>query len=416
MIARGRVSGVRAGLLDVTMPGACVGQGVRVDATPPRSGTVCAVAAGHAYVAVHGDVEGLACGARVDSDPTVLKLPLGTCALGRAFDATGTPLDGRRPIRGTTVLIAEPAPMPEDRRPVRKPLWTGIKAIDALLTIGVGARIGLFGSPGVGKTTLLESIVGGVRADAVVIGLIGERGREAQQWIASCNRRTTVICATSDRPPSERVRAAAVTVAQARALARRGLNVLIVLDSLARYAAALRELAIAGGEAAGRGGYPPSVFAGVAQLVERCSAGPAGSVSLLATVLDDGDDRDPVSDAARSLLDGHIALSSRLARAGRFPAIDVPSSASRTMAAVAHPAHLRSASAVRAALALLERTDDARSIGIETTDAATLRAVAAEHAIESLLRQSAAGVDPQTSLRSLAAIADTLAEPYGYSE
>jgi ATP synthase in type III secretion protein N len=340
---------------------------------------------------------------------------LGTAALGRALDACGAPLDGFAPVNGICVPIDARAPLPSERRAIEKPLWTGVRCIDALLTIGRGARIGIFGAPGAGKSTLLETIVSGARADAIVIGLVGERGREAQRWIAARDERTTVICATSDRPALERVRAADLAMAHAFALAMRGLHVLVVLDSLARYAQALRELAASSGESVGRGGFPPSVFARVAQVVERAGAFAEGSITMLATVLNDGDDRDPVSECARALLDGHIQLSPRLAHAGRFPAIDVPASASRTMDAVASAEHLHAATAVRGALALLEHFADARSLGIEPADPATRAAIAVEGALETFLRQGRPPVPFARSLEALGQTADMLGEAHGYS-
>ena len=339
---------------------------------------------------------------------------LGAAALGRALDASGAPLDGLGAIDGVGVPIEAFAPLPSERYPIEEPLWTGVCCIDALLTIGRGARVGIFGAPGAGKSTLLETIVRGARADAIAIGLIGERGREAQRWIAACNDRATVICATSDRPAGERVRAADLVMAHARALAARGLHVLVVLDSLARYVYALRELAVHGGESVGRGGYPPSVFARTAQLVERAGAFADGSITLLATVLNDGEDHDPVSECARSLLDGHVQLSPRLAHAGHFPAIDVPASASRTMGPVVTPEHQRAAAAVRGALARLERCADARSLGIEPADAPTQAAIAAEDALERLVCQGREPISPDRALQALAQTADTLGEAHGY--
>jgi FliI/YscN family ATPase len=339
---------------------------------------------------------------------------VGPPLLGRAVDARGAPLDGEPAPLGTRTRIESDAPLPSQRLAVKQPLWTGVRCIDALLTLGRGARVGIFGAPGAGKSTLLETIVLGTRADAVVVGLVGERGREAQRWIAARDERTTVICATSDRSAQERVRAADMVMAHARALASRGLHVLVVLDSLARYAYALREVAASSGESVGRGGYPPSVFARMAQLVERAGAFATGSITMLATVLNDGEDRDPVSEAARSLLDGHFQLSPRLAQAGRFPAIDVPASSSRTMEAVASGDHLRQAAAVRSAQACLDRSTDARSLGIEPTDAATLAAVAAEDALEALLRQGREPISYVRSLEALGQTADMLGEAHGY--
>jgi ATP synthase in type III secretion protein N len=329
---------------------------------------------------------------------------LGTALLGRAVDASCA-------IHGA---IDAPAALPSQRAAIDRPLWTGVRCIDALLTIGRGARVGIFGAPGAGKSTLLETIVRGTRADAVVVALAGERGREARRWIDDLDGRTSIVCATSDRPAEERVRAASLAMAQACALAARGLHVLLVLDSLARVAYALREAAVTRGESVGRGGYPPSVFASLAQLVERAGAFPQGSVTMLATVLNDGDDRDPVSESARSLLDGHIQLSPALAQSGRFPAIDVPASASRTMSAVVTAEHAAAAASVRAALAALARSEDARALGLEPADPLTRSAVAAEPQLERLLRQGPEPVPPSAALAVLAQTADMLEVGHGF--
>jgi flagellar biosynthesis/type III secretory pathway ATPase len=258
----------------------------------------------------------------------------------------------------------------------------------------------------------LHLLVQGARADAVVVGLVGERGREAEEWMRLCTPHTSIVCATSDRSAAERVHAARVAVAQADVLRSHGLHVLLILDSLARFAAALREVALASGESVGRAGYPPSVFADLARLVEVPGAADRGSITLLATVLSDGDERDPVSEAARSLLDGHIALSPRLAQAGRFPAIDLPASTSRTMSGVVDDAHLEDAVEVRRAVAALALSEDARSLGITPADPVALRAVPLEALIEALLRQGKLPVEPERSLSSLAALADRLREPW----
>jgi type III secretion protein N (ATPase) len=331
-------------------------------------------------------------------------LYLGTCALGRAIDAHGAPLDGGPPLCGRGVPLEFRLPRPNDRAPITTPLWTGIRVVDGLLSVGRGARVGIFGAPGSGKSVLLEAIAGGCAADAVVIALVGERGREAQRWIARRGEQMTIVCATSDRPAHERVLAARVALAHADALRERGLHVLLVIDSLARVAAALREIAVKSGERTGRAGYPPSVFAEVARLVEVAGALAEGSITLIATVLSDGDERDPVSDAARSLLDGHVALSARLAHAGRFPAVDVLASASRTMELVADAAQVRAAGRLRRAIALLDRVEDARALGIEPADRSTRAAMAVESRIESFLRQESA-VASGSTLSQLAAIA-----------
>jgi len=413
VIPRGSVVSANAGRIAVSLPAAAVGNGVRIaSARGSIGGVVTALADGLAIVAAHGAIDGIAAGDTVWNDPSALMMPLGTALLGRAIDASGSAIDRRPPIRGRKTGIAVRAPHPAERREVDMPFWTGVRAIDALLTIGRGARIGIFGPPGCGKSTLLHLLVQGARADAVVVGLVGERGREAEEWMRLCTPHTSIVCATSDRSAAERVHAARVAVAQADVLRSHGLHVLLILDSLARFAAALREVALASGESVGRAGYPPSVFADLARLVEVPGAAHRGSITLLATVLSDGDERDPVSEAARSLLDGHIALSPRLAQAGRFPAIDLPASTSRTMSGVVDDAHLEDAVEVRRAVAALALSEDARSLGITPADPVALRAVPLEALIEALLRQGKLPVEPERSLSSLAALADRLREPW----
>lgn len=408
MIARGRVEGARGGLVSASLPNARIGDAVSIATLPEATeGYVCAIDGARALIAMHAGVAGIARGATVRVEPSGGRVPLGSCALGRALDARGRPLDGGPRLVGRRVVPAI-APLPDRRVAVSEPLWTGVRAIDALLTIGRGARIGIFGAPGAGKSSLLEAIVANCDADAVVVALVGERGREARRWIDLRRPHATVVCATSDRPPAERVNAALLSVAHAAALRDGGLDVLLVLDSLARVAAAAREIAVAAGESVGRGGYPPSVFADLARLVEIAGPTRCGSLTLIASVLSDGEDGDPVSDAARSLLDGHVALAMQLAQAGRFPAIDVLTSASRTMAAVVGAAQLRAAARVRGALALLERTEDARRLGIEPAGARDRHVVAQSQHLETFLRQGAEAADPAQSLRALAALAAAL--------
>jgi type III secretion protein N (ATPase) len=338
------------------------------------------------------------------------RTPLGTALFGRALDADGAALDGGHPIAGVRT-IACPVPAPRDREPVSEPFWTGIRALDGPLAFGRGARIGIFGAPGAGKSTLLETIVANASADAVVVGLIGERGREASAWLRRIGPRSTVICATSDRSAGERVRAAEFAFAQAGALRARGLHVLLVIDSLARTAAAARELAIGRGEPLGRGGFPPSVVARQARLLEQAGSARTGSVTLVATVLSEGvADLDPVAEAAKAALDGHVVLSSRLAAAGWFPAIDLPASASRTLPDVAGEAHRAAAGRFRAAVAVLEASRDVRALGLNPAagDPVLARAVAAERRIEAFLRQAGGRADPAETLMLMTGIADGL--------
>jgi type III secretion protein N (ATPase) len=311
-------------------------------------------------------------------------------------------------MRAPAALVV---PAPHERVAVTEPFWTGIRALDGPLCFGRGARIGIFGAPGAGKSTLLEQLVAGSTADATIVALVGERGREAERWFRRAGPRTNVICATSDRPPAERLQAAQAAFAQAAALRARGLHVLLVLDSLARVAAAARDLAIANGEPLGRAGFPPSVVARQAQLLECAGATVAGSVTLVATVLADGPmEHDPIAEAARAALDGHVVLSARLAAAGWFPAIDLPASASRTLAEVAAPGHRRAAGRLRAAVAALDAARDARSLGLDPAagDSVLARAIAAERRIATFLQQAEAGAEPAPTLMLLGEIADSL--------
>jgi FliI/YscN family ATPase len=399
MKALGVVSAVRAHEVDVLMPALSIGTQVRLGSG--LRGAVVASGSERVVVTLSQSSAGVCVGEPVEEECVALP-QLGVRALGRTLDARKFP---RIENSGIQVTL---------RRSVREPMWTGVRTLDALLTIARGARIGVFGSPGAGKSTLLETMVMGASVDCAVIGLVGERGREAQRWIDRCDARTTIVCATSDTSAAERVNAAHLAFAQARALANRGLHVLLVLDSLARVAYALRELRSANGEPVGRGGYPPSVFAEIAQLVEQAGNFERGSITLIATVLNDGDDRDPVSESARSLLDGHVQLSQALAHAGRYPAIDVLASASRTMLDVVPHDHAEAAKRVRAAIAALAASADLRSFGVESSDPGVMAAIAAEEQIEALLRQ---GGTPEYSGATLAALhqtADTLQRNYGY--
>jgi FliI/YscN family ATPase len=407
VIACGRVIGTDRGVLKIRIPGVSVGDIVRVGAGGEVIARVGELHGSHATAVPSQSCAGIALGAPVRVEFAGGTMALGTCALGTALDAAGTAFGGRRPVGSRVALRVRPC-LPHERASIAQPFWTGVRAIDGLLTFGRGARIGIFGAPGCGKSTLIEHILAGSDADAIVVALIGERGREARHWIDSINSRTTIVCATSDRPAVERVRAAGVAAAQAFALSRRGLHVVVLLDSLARFAAALREIAVAAGEPAGRGGFPASVFTDIARLVEIAGNFHDGSITLIASVLDDGDERDPVSDAARSLLDGHIALSTRLAAEGRFPAIDVLNSASRTMTTVVTPQQLCDAATVRRALSVLERTEDARSLGIAPEGESARAAVAAQVRLEEFLFGDAALARPQATLASLRELAAVL--------
>ena len=282
-------------------------------------------------------------------DRGLLRLPLGRGLLGRVVDSHGRPLDHMGPITHVDIEPMDQTPLNAmDRDPVREPLDTGVRAINSLLTVGRGQRIGLFAGSGVGKSVLLGMMARYTKADVIVVGLIGERGREVKEFIEDIlghdgRKRSVVVAAPADSPPLVRMQGAAYATAIAERFRDDGLHVLLLMDSLTRYAMAQREIALAIGEPPATKGYPPSCFAKLPQLVERSGNGlnGKGSITAFYTVLSEGDDQqDPIADAARAILDGHIVLSRALAESGHYPAIDVEASASRVMHNVASPHHL----------------------------------------------------------------------------
>ncbi|MBQ0958455.1 flagellar protein export ATPase FliI [Ideonella sp. 4Y11] len=351
-----------------------------------------------AYLMPTGELHGLASGARVvplpvpqlpprlgaenhpwrRSEDRGLHLPIGEGLLGRVIDAHGQPMD-----RGGPLQVVQNEPMLRrpinamDRDPVRRPLDTGVRAINALLTVGRGQRLGLFAGTGVGKSVLLGMMARYTEADVIVVGLIGERGREVKEFIEDILgeeglRRAVVVAAPADAPPLVRMQGASYATAIAEHFRDKGQHVLLLMDSLTRYAMAQREIALAIGEPPATKGYPPSCFAKLPQLVERSGNGLAGGGSITAfyTVLTEGDDpQDPIADAARGILDGHIVLSRELAESGHFPAIDVERSISRVMNAVAARPHLDAARRARQWLAKFNKARDLIQLGAYTPGA-----------------------------------------------
>ena len=353
----------------------------------------------------HGDLEGIAPRQTVIALGRPFAVRTGRELLGRVLDGFGTPVDGGPRLAGSMARarVRADAPPALARTPIREPLVTGVRALDATCLLGRGQRLGIFSGSGVGKSTLLGQVTRGTDADVLVVGLIGERGREVRAFLDEVldertRARTTTIVATSDRPPIERYLAPFVAVTVAEAFRDEGLDVLFVMDSVTRFAAAAREIGLAAGEPPTVRGYPPSFFATVPKLVERLGRTGNGSITGLLTVLLDADDpNEPVADTLRGLLDGHVYLSRDLAHRGHFPAIDVLASLSRLMSSVASERHRALAQALREALAAWREGRDLVEIGAYRagTNERLDRALALLPGIEALLRQ---GVNETSTL------------------
>lgn len=295
---------------------------------------------------------------------------VGDALLGRVIDGLGEPLDGKGALAGGVSVSAAAEPVGAlDRTLIDAPLPTGVRVIDALLTTGIGQRVGIFAPAGGGKSTLLGMIARGAACDVAVVGLIGERGREVREFIEhnlspEALARTVVVVSTSDRPAMERVKSAYVATAVAEHFRDKGLRVLLLVDSLTRFARAQREVGLASGEPPTRRSFPPSTFSVLPQLLERAGQGARGSITAFYTVLVEGeDDSDPIAEEVRSILDGHIVLSRKLAMAGHHPAVDVLASASRVMMRVVDEAHLEGAARVRELLAKYQEIELLVQIG-----------------------------------------------------
>jgi flagellum-specific ATP synthase len=371
-----------------------------------------------AFLMPAGDVQGLSSGASVAaaaayvpvprlgevpvsheaSSAGLLRLPLGNGLLGRVVDAQGAPLDRMGPLLDVVSRPLDRKPINAmDRAPVRESLDTGVRSINALLTVGRGQRLGLFAGSGVGKSVLLGMMARYTQADVIVVGLIGERGREVKEFIEDIlgedgRARSVVVAAPADAPPLLRMQGAAYATAVAEHFRDQGQHVLLLMDSLTRYAMAQREIALAIGEPPATKGYPPSCFAKMPQLVERSGNGlnGVGSITAFYTVLSEGDDQqDPIADAARAILDGHIVLSRRLAEAGHYPAIDVEQSASRVMHNVVSREHFELARRFRAHYSRYEKGRDLVQIGAYAhgSDALLDEAIALHPAMHQFLQQ-----------------------------
>ncbi len=322
-----------------------------------------------------GDIHGLVPNARVIPTGRTCDAPVGEDLLGRVLDGAGNPLDGAGPLHPRErVPLSGQAVNPLLRQPISKPLDVGVRAINALMTVGRGQRMGLFAGSGVGKSVLLGMMTRFTEADVIVVGLIGERGREVKEFIenilgAQGLARAVVVATPADNPPLLRMHGAMLATSVAEYFRDQGKHVLLLMDSLTRFAQAQREIALAIGEPPATRGYPPSVFAKLPLLVERAGNGPSGGGSITAfyTVLMETDEEnDPIADAARAILDGHVYLSRQLAEAGHYPAIDVEASISRTMTEIVDTEHLQAARRLKQIYSTYEQNRDLINVGAYT--------------------------------------------------
>ena len=365
-------------------------------------------------------VKGIVPGSRVEPLSRESGLPVSLGLLGRVVDANAQPIDGLGAIDADTrVPTTKPPVNPLSRRAIEQPLDVGVRAINSMITVGVGQRMGLFAGSGVGKSVLLGMMTRGTTADVVVVGLVGERGREVKEFIHDIlteeeRKRAVVVAAPADTSPLMRLKGCETAVTIAEYFRDQGMNVLLLIDSLTRYAMAQREIALAVGEPPATKGYPPSVFARLPALVERAGNGSEGQGSITAfyTVLTEGDDlQDPIADAARAILDGHIVLSRTLADSGHYPAIDVPASVSRVMPQVVSEEHLESMRRIRQVYSLYQQNRDLIAIGAYSkgTDPRIDLAIQAEPAINAFFQQGMLQVLPYDEcLQSMQALATGL--------
>jgi flagellum-specific ATP synthase len=361
----------------------------------------------------HGDVAGIAPMQEVTALGRPFEVAVGDALLGRTIDGCGRAMDGGAPLTlRDRRSVRRDAPDPLDRPAIDTPLQTGVRAIDGLNTLGKGQRIGIFAGSGVGKSTLLGQVTRGTDADVLVVALVGERGREVGAFVnevlnEETRKKCVLVVATSDRAPIERFLAPFVAVTVAEHFRDQGLDVLFVMDSVTRFAAASREIGLAAGEPPTVRGYPPSFFATVPKLVERMGRTRKGSITALLTVLLDGDDpNEPVADTLRSLLDGHLFLTRELAQRGHFPAIDVLSSLSRLMPALVDAPHAAAAQAVRTWLAAHRDGRDLIEIGAykSGTNAQLDQAVLRMPAIDAFLKQGTHEISTMNEARELLAL------------
>lgn len=353
---------------------------------------------GKSFLMCIGSTQGIAPGARIIPTSKVAEVPVSEALLGRVLDGSGQPLDNKGPIVTSTTYSLHSEPFnPLLRAPVIEPLDVGVRAINALLTVGKGQRLGLFAGSGVGKSVLLSMMTRYTKADVIVVGLIGERGREVKEFIennlgAEGLERSVVVAAPADESPLMRLHGAMVATSIAEYFRDQGKQVLLLMDSLTRYAQAQREIGLSIGEPPTTKGYPPSVFTKLPQLVERAGNGfeGGGSITAIYTVLTEGDDQqDPIADAARAILDGHIVLSRKLAEAGQFPAVDIEASISRVMSSIIKDEQAKYAQEFKHLMSVYSKNQDLISVGayVAGNDPVLDKAVSLHELLMAFLRQ-----------------------------
>jgi ATP synthase in type III secretion protein N len=402
---RGRVTRIAGLTVEAAAGGARLGD--RVEIRSPGSAPLPAEVVGFREDRLVLLPLGELCGIGLESEVVPAGAPLsirvGEPLAGRILDGLGRPIDGSPLPDGLEEWpVDRPAPPPLARTPLRRPLALGVRVLDALTTAAEGQRLGLFAGSGVGKSTLLGQIARSTRAERIVVGLVGERGREVREFVEGALgreglSRAVLVVATSDAPALVRLRAAHVATAVAEWFAEQGRSVLLLLDSITRYARALREVGLAAGEPPARQGYPPSVFSALPRLLERAGCRRAGSITAVYTVLVAGGDmEEPIADEVRGTLDGHVVLDRRIAAAGRYPAVDVLQSLSRSMQQVVSVEHRAAAERLRALLAAHERVRDLVALGAYRAGGDPLAdlALARLPAIEAFLRQDATAAAP----------------------
>ncbi len=394
---RGRVLQVVGNLIESEGPFCSIGESCEITSARDEkySGEVIGFRGSTMLCMAVEPPQGIRYGDRIVACGSRPSIRVGPDMLGRVIDATGAPLDSKGEYRAErTVLVDGAAPQPLDRVPIREPLGCGIRALDAFVTCGRGQRIGIFGGSGVGKSTLLGMMARGTAADITVLALVGERGREVGEFLEVIGeegrKRCVVVVSTSDQSPLLRMRAALAATAIAEYFSGAGKNVLLVVDSLTRFAMAQREIGLSAGEPPTAKGYTPSVLNMLARLVERAGCFNTGSITAFYTVLMEGDDQqDPVADTVRSLLDGHVILDRNLAMRNHYPPISVLDSLSRLMPSIASESHMEKAKALRLLMASYQRSEDLIRIGAyqKGADATLDRAVEVLPQLNAFLHQ-----------------------------